>query len=133
VKPLKGYDYTLQWIKLDERKVFTPLWPRSWVEQDGKVRSGAPKYARLLPLEVQQAGIPDFILSSDQNQNDQSAYENITPNPDSEAYVSRWLGVEFEVGANLWVKSASSLSPPIKPDPGRILVAYYFRNEGGCL
>lgn len=129
-----GYKALLSKVDLTNDYKWRKLFPGEWVDSSGRPRKGAPKSCIIFPIEMTDTtGIVDFVLATEIKAG--APTETITPDPSNPAYVARWMGVEFEVGADLWVKSASTLTAPITP--GFILTWFFYRDgdsddKGGC-
>lgn len=129
-----GYKALLSKVDLTNDYKWRKLFPGEWVDSSGRVRRSAPKSCIIFPIQMTDTGgIVDFVLSTEIKNG--APTETITPNPSDPAYVARWMGVEFDVGADLWVKSTSTLTAPITP--GFILTWFFYRDsgdesEGGC-
>ena len=123
MRPPKGYNALLSKIDLAEDFKWRRLFPSEWVSSGGKVSPSAPKTCIIFPIEMTDTtAVVDFILSTEIKQG--APTETITPTPSDPAYVQRWMGIEYEVGCDLFVKSASTLAPPVTP--GFILCWFFY-------
>jgi hypothetical protein len=122
----KGYRGLLCKVDLTPDFKWRKLFPSEWVDSMGRVSPGAPKTCIIFPIEMTDTtAVVDFILTTEIKSG--APQETITPTPSDPAYVQRWMGIEFEVGCELYVKSASTLAPPVTP--GFILCWFFYPDE----
>jgi hypothetical protein len=122
----QGYKALLSKVDLASDFQWRKLFPTEWVDSMGGVKKGAPQSCIIFPIEMTDTtGVVDFILTTERKAG--APQETITPTPSDPAYVQRWMGVEFEVGCDLWIKSASTLDAPVTP--GFILCWFFYRDN----